>query len=151
MPLLALLQTACVPIPFVVPARDLDMRQDIGQPLPVRIEPGQTTMADVILALGQPHTATTDSSQASLTWVSGHTGGGLGIVLFGQAAATVAAVRGVTYRRLIVIFASDGTVAASRYDERACTDRVLGMIVGHDPDPDWEKCISNDWARGLVE
>lgn len=119
----ALLMTACIPI--VLSKGYLQQsRQNVPDAVPSFIEAGRTTMADVVLALGEPDSVAMDESW--LAYVSRYREGGGGAVLLVAAGYSAGAIGGVSEkmlnRRLVVRFDADGTVMAATLDTTRCSD-----------------------------
>jgi len=118
--LLAILMLAgCVPIPIPATGDREDSRQNIADGVPDFIVAGQTTRADVLLALGDPDQRAEDdrcflylrtSDEGGIAFVYG--GGGRGGIT-GQP---------VTFRMLTVTFDERGVVDAVRAETRVQRD-----------------------------
>jgi hypothetical protein len=129
------------------------MRQNIGEHLPIDIQVGQTTRADLILALGEPDFS--DMAERRLLWVAGRAKGGVpfvwGIGAGYTAAAGAFAIERVDYARLIVWFDRDGKVERKRQDFRWCVE-ASGVPNGGDPSPDGgtgsHPCVGTKWVMG---
>lgn len=120
---LALLMTGCIPV-VMSEGYLRQSRQNVPDEVPSFIETGRTTMADVVLALGEPDTVAANESW--LAYVSRYRESGGGAVLLVGAGYTGGALGGVSeqmlYRRLIVRFDTVGTVTAAELDTRRCRD-----------------------------
>ena len=111
--LLALAMTGCVPI--IYPARyEKPSRQNLTDTVPAFIETGRTTMADVVLALGDPDTVAADESWIAYASAYREGGGGAVLVLAGggQVGLLGGARKQMLYRRLLVRFDAVGNVLA---------------------------------------
>jgi hypothetical protein len=134
--LLALAMSGCVPI--VYSARyDKPSRQNLTDEVPAFIEQGRSTMADVLLALGDPDTVAADESWVAYTSTYREGGGGAALVLVGggQAGLLGAARRQMLYRRLLLRFDAAGVVTAATLDLVHCgtTDYFFGTAAGSEP------------------
>jgi outer membrane protein assembly factor BamE (lipoprotein component of BamABCDE complex) len=138
LPLLA----GCVPLPIL--AHDTSLRANVSARLPIAVEPGRTTRADLLLALGEPDGAAPDD--AWMAWTAARSQGGVLAVFGGRGGGGALAVERVEYRRLRVRFDAAGRVSDSAYEERTCTDAgALTTAQGSD-----EPCVGWPWVRGAV-
>jgi hypothetical protein len=131
--LLALTTSGCVPI--IYSARyEPPSRQNLPDAVPAFIEPGKITMADVMLALGDPDTVATDESW--IAYVSRYRKGGGGaalLLLSGSSGGLLGgATKAMLYRRLLVRFDSMGVVTSATLDLAYCdeTEVFLGTTSG---------------------
>ena len=134
--LLALAMTGCVPI--IYPARyEKPSRQNLTDTVPAFIETGRTTMADVVLALGDPDTVAADESWIAYASAYREGGGGAVLVLAGggQVGLLGGARKQMLYRRLLVRFDAVGIVLAATLDVVKCgnNEYFLGQDVGSAP------------------
>lgn len=144
-----LLAAGCVPVPIA--PHNIWMRRNIGATLPVKIVPNQTTMADVLLALGEPDTVTTVGGTTRMVWTAGHSEGGIGGILLAPMAgvAWAGGVMTMEYQRWVIVFDAHGIVLSSRYEERTCKE-VSSPVVGTKAS-EWQPCVGLDWAKGEKE
>jgi outer membrane protein assembly factor BamE (lipoprotein component of BamABCDE complex) len=110
--------------PIPIPGGDsAGSRQNISDQTPDFIVSGQTTRAEVVLALGEPDAVTANGVQFLYTrsrskggvlfvWVAPGYGGGAGAV----------PVARMTYRRLAVSFDEAGVVTSARIESASCTE-----------------------------
>ena len=121
--LLVLTTTGCVPI--IYPARyERPSRQNLADEVPAFIEAGRTTMADVVLALGDPDTVAADESWVAYTSAYREGGGGAALVLGGggQVGLLGGAAKQMLYRRLLVRFDGAGIVGEATLDVVDCSE-----------------------------
>jgi hypothetical protein len=134
--LLALAMSGCVPILYGA-RYEASSRQNLADEVPAFIEGGRTTMADVVLALGDPDTVAADESWVA--WVSAYRegGGGAALVLVGGGNAGLlgAAREQMLYRRLLVRFDGTGLVTSASLDLVHCGNNefFLGVTTGSEP------------------
>jgi len=134
--LLALGLTGCVPI--IYSARyEKSSRQNLSDTVPAFIETGRTTMADVVLALGDPDTVAADESWVAYASTFREGGGGAALVLAGggQVGLLGGASKQMLYRRLLVRFDAAGVVKESRLDIVDCSeaDFFVGQTSSSSP------------------
>lgn len=111
----------CVPIP---PRHAPTARANVPRGLPDWLQPGRTTLADVLLHLGEPDSTTDD--ERTLVWVSvDRLGGGLLLIRAGSATGGLAAVA-ERYRRLVVRFGGDRIVTERWLQSAVCTSGMWG-------------------------
>jgi hypothetical protein len=149
--------TGCVPI--VYGARyEKPSRQNVSDAVPAFIEVGRTTMADVVLTLGDPDTVAADESW--IAYVSTYREGGGGAVLIlgggGQVGMLGGASKQMLYRRLLVRFDGAGLVKQAKLDVVGCAeaDYFLGESVDSSPpcfDITSRDLVALDLARRLEE
>jgi hypothetical protein len=153
--LLALAMSGCVPI--VYGSRyEAPSRQNLADAVPASIEAGRTTMADVVLALGDPDTVAADESW--LAYVSRYRKGGAGAALVlaggGEMGLLGGAQKQMLYRRLLVRFDAAGVVQDATLDVVDCAeaDFFVGQSAGSSPpcfDMDSRDLVAFDLAERL--
>jgi len=131
--LLVLTTSGCVPI--IYSARyEAPSRQNLSDAVPAFIESGRTTMADVLLALGDPDTIAADESWIAYVSSYREGGGGAALVLVSSSSAGLlgGAFKEMLYRRLLVHFDATGIVTAATLDLVNCsnTDVFVGDASG---------------------
>jgi len=154
--LLVLAMTGCVPI--IYPARyEKPSRQNLTDAVPAFIETGRTTMADVVLALGDPDTVAADESWVAYASTYREGGGGAALVLAGggQMGLLGGATKQMLYRRLLVRFDDAGVVKEATLDVVDCSeaDFFLGQAAGSSPpcfDVDSRDVAAYDLATRLA-
>ena len=110
--------TACIPIP---PHHVSSTRANLPTDLPAWLEPGRTTLADLLFRLGEPDQSTLGGQ--TLGWVSQDVLGGGILVLVGPVGGTAIAAEAVRQRRLVVQFDTDGVVTARSLE--SCTSHSV--------------------------
>lgn len=109
-----LVSSGCVPIP-TLPFGDKNWsRQNIGDSVPGFIVTGQTTRADVILALGDPDRRTNNDNR--FHYVRATEEGGIAFIVGGAASAAVTGTP-ITYFLLTVNFDARGIVTAAKSEK----------------------------------
>lgn len=134
--LLALAMSGCVPI--IYGSRyEGSSRQNLADAVPAFIEAGRTTMAEVVLTLGDPDTVAADESW--LVYVSRYRKGGGGAVLVlaggGQGGLLGGARKQMLYRRLLLRFDAAGVVREATLDVVDCgeADFFIGQSATSSP------------------
>lgn len=134
--LLVLGMTGCVPIIYSE-RYEKPSRQNLSDVVPAFIEAGRTTMADVVIVLGDPDTVAADESWLAYASAYREGGGGAALVIAGggQAGLLGGARKQMLYRRLLVRFDADGVVTAATLDVVKCgnNEYFLGQAVGSMP------------------
>jgi hypothetical protein len=123
---LAVAMSGCFPI--IYPARyEKPSRQNLADEVPAFIEAGRTTMADVVLALGDPDTVAADESWVAYVSAYREGGGGAAMVLAGggQVGLLGGARKQMLYRRLLVRFDAEGVVTDAALDLVHCGNNVV--------------------------
>lgn len=118
---LASLLGGCIPI--VISKGYLGAsRQNVPAEVPAFVETGRTTMADLVLAFGEPDVVAEDESW--MTFASSYSEGGGGMVIVAAAGGTGGALGGthedILFRRLVVRLDAAGTVTSARVDGARC-------------------------------
>jgi outer membrane protein assembly factor BamE (lipoprotein component of BamABCDE complex) len=133
--LISMILTAC-PIP--IPKGDLsDSRQNLGDSVPEFIVVGKTTRAEILMALGEPDGAS-EHSEWFVYLRTASTGGVVFVVAAGGGMGGVS-FEGMTARRLLIYFDTDGVVKRAAHDTVACS--ANSVLVGssttaaHQTDP----------------
>lgn len=155
--LLALAMSGCVPI--IYGARyEASSRQNLTDEVPAFIEAGRTTMAEVVLALGDPDTVAADESWVAYASAYREGGGGAALVLAGgsQMGLLGGAREQMLYRRLLVRFDAAGLVTSASLDLVHCGNNefFLGVTAGSDPpcfDVSGLELLARDVAHRLQE
>ena len=153
--LLALAMTGCIPI--IYPARYMKpSRQNLSEAVPAFIEAGRTTLADVVLTLGDPDTVAADESWVAYASTYREGGGGAALVLAGggQVGLLGGASKQMLYRRLLVRFDDAGLVQEATLDVVDCTeaDFFIGQSASSSPpcfDVDSRDLVALDLADRL--
>jgi len=134
--LLALGMSGCVPIIYSE-RYEKPSRQNLTDTVPDFIEAGRTTMADIVLALGDPDTVAADESWIAYASAYREGGGGAALVLAGggQVGLLGGARKQMLYRRLLVRFDAEGIVTDATLDVVKCGNNqfFLGQAVGEAP------------------
>ncbi len=112
--LLFIVSSGCVPIP-TLPFGDKEWsRQNIGDNVPGFIVTGQTTRADVILALGDPDRRTKNDTR--FLYARATEEGGIAFIVGGGLSGAVTGTP-VTYRLLTVNFDARGVVTGAQSEK----------------------------------
>jgi hypothetical protein len=131
--LLALSTSGCIPIVYTARYEE-PSRQNLPDAVPAFIESGRTSMADVLLALGDPDTVAVDESWIAYVSRYREGGGGAALVLVGGGNAGLlgGALKAMLNRRLLVRFDAAGIVTSAKLDLVDCTDTefFLGSAAG---------------------
>ena len=134
--LVAFAMSGCVPIIYSE-RYEKPSRQNLTDTVPAFIEAGRTTMADVVLALGDPDTVAADESWIAYASAYREGGGGAALVLAGggQVGLLGGARKQMLYRRLLVRFDAEGVVTDATLDVVKCGNNefFLGQAVGEAP------------------
>jgi hypothetical protein len=142
--MLPLLLGGCIPLPIL--PHDTVLRTNITGKLTPDIVAGQTTRADLLLALGEPDGA--GPHDAWLAWTAGRSTGGVAGLFGGPGGgAGIIGFHGVQYRRLLARFDTAGRVTDSSYEERSCTETVGGAgnaAIASEP------CVGWAWVKGTA-
>jgi hypothetical protein len=125
----------------------MNMRRNVGPVAPVAIVPEQTTMADVLLALGEPDRVSSKDGRTRMVWTAGHARGGVGGVLFGSGGHAAGGLEFVEYQRRIIVFDARGVVVMNRYDKRICVEGLGDFEMAWKYAP----CAGRDWVNGTKE
>lgn len=125
---LAMLLAGCIPIPLTA-RDDSGSRQNVADQVPTSIVAGDTTRADVLLALGEPDGTTEHGTQFTYTRVSRNSGMLFVFVGMGGGGAAVG-VESKTYRRLMILFDEQGIVTSARIDRVSCTESSMAAGSG---------------------
>ena len=147
--LLFLASAGCVPI--IYPARyEAPSRQNLADAVPAFIEAGRTTMADVVMTLGDPDTVAADESWVAYASAYREGGGGAVLVLAGggQVGLLGAALKQMLYRRLLVRFDAEGIVTAATLDVVKCGNNEFFLGQAVDSTPPCFDVDSRDIAAG---
>jgi outer membrane protein assembly factor BamE (lipoprotein component of BamABCDE complex) len=125
-----LVTSGCVPIP-TLPFGDKEWsRQNIGDSVPGFVVSGQTTRADVILALGDPDRRTKDDMR--FFYVRATEEGGVAFLVGGGMRGGVVGTP-VTYRLLTVDFDARGIVIGTKSEKVVKRDFFGEHITGTPP------------------
>lgn len=128
----SILTSACIPIPLMS-GYESASRQNIPARVPGFIIKGETTRADVVLALGEPDRHADDDSW--LLYSSGYRTGGLAIVAVGGGGALGVTEEKMRYRILTVRFDAAGAVTTTDLSERSCPEWSIAASAGPDAPP----------------
>jgi len=134
--LLMLALSGCVPIIYSE-RYEKPSRQNLADTVPAFIEAGHTTMADVVLALGDPDTVAADESWIAYASAYREGGGGAALVVAGggQAGLLGGARKQMLYRRLLVRFDAGGLVTDASLDVVKCGNNVVFIGDAYDSLP----------------
>jgi len=145
--LLALGMTGCIPIIYSE-RYEKPSRQNLTDTVPAFIEAGRTTMADIVLALGDPDTVAADESWVAYASAYREGGGGAALLVAGggQAGLLGGARKQMLYRRLLVRFDAEGVVTAATLDLVHCGNDVVFIGDAYDTLPPCFDVDSRDIA-----
>lgn len=114
----ALALPACLPVPIPPLGAAPESRANLPAARPDFIREGQTSRADVLLALGAPDRAATD--ERWFAYSSAAHQGGVAFVFGGYGSAAGVLVEGYLERRLVVRFDERGIVESAEFEEKVC-------------------------------
>lgn len=146
---LSMLASGCIPI---VRGKGYEgaSRHNVPAAVPAFIQPGQASMADVVLALGEPDTVAVD--ERWMTFVSRYGEGGSGMVLIAAGGGSAGAVGGVReqvlYRRLLLRFDAGGIVTSAVLDATRCANTDTIFAQGSYASPECFDVASRDLTVG---
>jgi hypothetical protein len=128
-----ILLSGCIPIPLVS-GYETGSRQNIPAQVPGFVVQGQTTRADVVLALGEPDRSADDGSW--LLYGSGYSRGGLALVAVGGAGGALGiAEEKMRYRLLIFHFDTTGVLSSTELKEKYCPEWSVVAAPGPGSEP----------------
>ncbi len=131
-----ILTSACIPIPLVS-GYDGGSRHNVPARVPDFVTQGETTRADVVLALGEPDRYAEDGSW--LMYGSGYSQGGLALVAVGAAPGAVGALgvaqEKMRYRLLVFRFDASGVVSSTELTEKYCPEWSMVATPGPESAP----------------
>jgi len=134
--LLALAMSGCIPIVYTA-RYEAPSRQNLTDEVLGLAEVGRSSMADVVLALGDPDTVAADESWIAYASTFREGGGGAALLLAGGGSAGLlgGATKQMLYRRLLVRFDGAGVVAEATLNVVDCSeaDFYLGQGVSSSP------------------
>jgi len=128
-----ILLSACIPIPLVS-GYEGGSRQNIPAQVPTFVVQGETTRADVVLALGEPDRSADDGSW--LLYGSGYSQGGLALVAVGNAGGALGlAQEKMRYRLLVIRFDDTGVISSTEIREKFCPEWSMVAVPGPASEP----------------